>query len=143
MDPGFYFEVLWSDADFLEVRITASNGSFAGVIQVYMPIGGLKNAAESLAGFPGNSADRRNLCFGKFGPQAAAGAIQMIFHCSDSAGHAIIEANLESDYDSRGKAQSVGLSAAVEPAAIDNFVEELKRLEAERNGSAFLAIGRY
>jgi hypothetical protein len=48
MEIGFKFEVRWSDADVFEIRISAWNGAFGGSTAVYVPIGGLKEAAASI-----------------------------------------------------------------------------------------------
>lgn len=140
MKDGFQFDVLWNDNDLFEIRISAWSRTFGGVADVYVPIGGLREAAESLAGFPRNSQDDREVQFGKFGSGWGGGAFNIRLYCQDTAGHAVAESRIESEYDGKGKAQSVLLMAPIEAAAVDRFVEDLRRLETERRGSAFLAI---
>jgi hypothetical protein len=66
----------------------------------------------------------------------------MRFYCKDAAGHAFVEARIESDYDGAHAAQSTHLFAAIEPSAVDTFVGELRRLETDMDGIALLrALG--
>jgi hypothetical protein len=138
MDTGVRIGVLWNDADMFEVRLSAWNGLFGGSANIYISIGGLAESSEKLKGFPRNPSDKRALDFGAFGPQAAGGAATMNFYCGDSAGHASVEVRIESDHCGEIPAQSVLLIAAVEPAAVDSFVADLRRLEADQQGTAFL-----
>jgi hypothetical protein len=140
MDTEFRFEVRWNDEDVFDVRVTAWNGTFGGSANVYVAIGGLREAAAKLEGFPHQPSDKRELEFGAFGPKFAGGAASMHFSCKDAAGHAFLEARIESEYDTTEKAQSVTLFGTVEAAAIDTFVSELRRLEVERHGVAHLRI---
>ncbi len=140
METGFRFEVTWNDDDVFKVRVTAWNGAFGGSAGVYVPIGGLTEAAAKLEGFPRQPSDTRELQFGAFGPEWAGGAASMRFYCKDAAGHASIEARIESDYQGMDKAQSVLLFAFVEATAVDTFVTELRRLEADRHGVALLRV---
>jgi len=143
MKPGINIQVLWYDADVFEIRVSAWNGAFGGSVNAYVPIGGLGEAASELAGFPKSSSDVREILFGNFGPEWAGGAARIRFYCNDSAGHALVEASLESDQRNDTKVQTATLFGPVEAAAVDNFVAELKQLEAEQHGSAFLRIGEY
>jgi len=62
MEIGFRFEVKWSDADLLDIRISGWNGAFGGSTAVYVPIGGLKEAATKVEGFPRHPSDKsRNM----------------------------------------------------------------------------------
>jgi hypothetical protein len=137
---GFRFEVTWNDDDVFKVRVTAWNGAFGGSAGVYVPIGGLAEAAAKLEGFPRHPSDTRELQFGAFGREWAGGAVSMRFFCRDAAGHASIEARIQSDYNGTDKAQSVHLFASVEATAVDTFVTELGRLEVDRYGVALLKV---
>lgn len=137
MDRGIRLEFLWNDADIVEVRVSAWNGLFGGSADIYVGIGEVAESAEKLKGFPRNPSDKRTLEFGAFAPKAAGGAATLSFYCRDSAGHASVEVKIESDDRARIPAQSVLLVAAVEPAAVDSFVSDLRRLEADQS-TAFL-----
>jgi hypothetical protein len=138
MDTGFRVEVMWNDVDVFKVRVAGWNGAFGGLADAYVPIGGLTEAAAKLDGFPCQPSDTREVEFGAFGPERAGGAVNMRFWCKDAACHAVVEVRIESDYGGTDKAQSVLLIASVEAAAIDNFVIDLRRVEAEQQGVAFL-----
>jgi hypothetical protein len=140
MDAGVCFEVLWNDAHMFEVRVSARNGLFSGSANIYLGIGELAESAEKLRGFPRNPSDKRTLDFGAFGPQVAGGAATLSFYCGDSAGHASVEVKIESDYRGKILAQSVLLIAAVEPAAVDSFVSDLRRLEADQGAGRSLEL---
>jgi hypothetical protein len=79
MKTGFRFEVTWNDDDVFKVRVTAWNGVFGGSVGVYVPIGGLREAAAKLEGFPRQPSDTRELQFGAFGGEWAGGAASMRF----------------------------------------------------------------
>ncbi len=138
MNKGLQIDVKWFDNDLLEVRITAWNGAFGGAADVYLSIGGLRETADKLSGFPRNPTDKRELLFGRFGPGQAGGAVGMRFYCADGAGHAYVESKIESDNQIAGVNECVVLPLLIEPAALDSFVEDLRRLDAEKAGTAFL-----
>src|SRR5882762_6217501 len=143
MDKGLQFEVIWNDNDVLEVRIVAWNGSFGGSADVYVSIGGLKEAAEKLGGFPHDPSDTVELLFGAFGKGWAGGAVSMRFYCRDGAGHAFVDAKIESYHDQKYGAQSALLVVPVGATAVDIFVEDLRRLEADQRGIAILKAGTH
>lgn len=138
MEKGFQFEVQWHDNDMLEVRIAAWNGAFGGTVDVYVAIGGLLEAAKTLDGFPRVASDKREVVFGNFGRKRACGAASMRFYCADGAGHAYVESRMAADEHVAGVDQSVVLVLQIEPAALDSFVEDLRRLETEKTGTAHL-----
>jgi hypothetical protein len=137
-DTGFQFQIIWSDDDVFEVRAAAWNGQFGGTADVYVPIGGLAEIAAKIEGFPRDPSDVREIQFGAFGPERAGGAVSMRFYCKDGAGHALVEARIESDCNRTRKAQSTHLFAAVEASAVDAFAAELRRLETDLSGIALL-----
>jgi len=138
MDTGFQFGIIWNDDDVFEVRAAAWNGQFGGTANVYVAIGGLAEIATELEGFPSRPSDVREIQFGAFGPEVAGGAVSMRFYCKDAAGHALVEARIESDYNRTHTAQSTVLFADIEPSAVDTFAAELRRLEADLRGIARL-----
>jgi hypothetical protein len=62
----------------------------------------------------------------------------MRFFCIDQAAHARVEVQIESDRLTDERPQSATMWLSVEAAAIDRFVEGLRRLEAEKSGIATL-----
>lgn len=140
MQPGFQFSLLWYDQDVLGVHVSASNLKFSGTANVYEAIGGLAEAADKLEGFPRNPTDSRELEFGSFGPKTAGSAVSMRFYCKGGAVRTYVEASIESDHRCFPTAETVHLFAAVEPAAIDIFVSQLRDLKRNRQGVAELKI---
>jgi len=138
MDVGFDFQLIWHDNDVLNLRVSAWNGAFGGVAEVYEAIGDLQAAAALLRGFPNSPADIREVVFGNFDRKFAAGGVRMRFHCIDGSGHAYVETTIDAKYETGGTVQTVVLAMPVEAAAVDRFVEELQRLESDRSGTARL-----
>ncbi len=130
--------MIWHDNDVLNLRVLAWKGDFGGVAEIYEGVGDLHVAASNLRGFPSNPSDRREIVFGRFARDCAAGGVSMRFHCVDGAGHAYVEASVDSNYQRGGTIQTVVLAMPVEAAAVDTFVLELERLESERSGTALL-----
>jgi hypothetical protein len=139
MDVGLEFAAIWYDADMIELRVIASGVAFRGEAKVYVGIGQLEEAAATLRGFPRSPADGRELTLGPFDPKFVRGAVKMRFYCSDSSGHAYVEAKIESHETSGGTRESALLSIPIEAVALDSFVEELRRLELRKSGIARLA----
>lgn len=138
MEVGINFQLIWHDNDVLNLRVSAWNGSFGGIAEIYEGIGDLENAASNLHGFPRNPSDKREVTFGNFDRDCAAGGIKLRFHCVDGAGHAFVEATIDAHYDTGGTIQNVVLAMPVEAAAVDEFVRELQRLELDPSGTATL-----
>lgn len=138
MSTGLKIAYLWHDSDVIEVRVTAENAGFRGTADVYVGTDGLIEAAATLAGFPKDSRDKREVVFGAQGKQFAGGAVRLEFYCSDLAGHAAFRAMIEGDYGQMEIAESATVYIEFEPAALDQFVVELQRIGTEHQGSASL-----
>jgi hypothetical protein len=130
-------DVLWHDADCCDIRVSAWNGAFTGSAEFLVDVGGL-DVGEKLADFPRSPADLHETILAAFGREFAGGAASVKFYCTDQAGHAYLEARIESEAESAGVVQYAIISMPVEPAAIDSFRNELRRLEKDRNGSVIL-----
>jgi hypothetical protein len=126
----------WSDQDVIEVTVFASNGAFCGTSRLYVGHGRLSAMATELAGFPLNVNDERSITLGTFDPKCAGGGVTMSFKCTDRSGNACAEIVMRSDDD----VQSVTLTVAVAPFAIDEFVKGLAAIESRR-GRAVMPSG--
>lgn len=126
--------------DIVQIRIAMSNGRFSASADVYVGAGELTEAAELVTGFPTNPKDTRELHFGSFGPDFAGGAVRLQFMCTDLAGHTRMTATVEDDHLSREQkqVQQATIFMDFEPAALDDFVMGLRRLEQQHNGCAKL-----
>lgn len=137
MDRGLELTILWGDQDLYQVRVAGWNGEFGGCVETYVSLGSLADAAARLSTFPESPSDTRALQFGEFGRDSAGGAVCMTFCCRDRRGHLRAEVRFESD-NRQDQVQSANLSIPTEPAAIDSFVEQLRQLELNGRGTAFL-----
>src|SRR5438552_6861126 len=124
MEIGFEFKVIYSDVHLIQVRIFVWNGAFGGTADVYLGFDQLEEVAKKLQGFPNQLSDAREVMLGDF----AGGGVSMKFYCVDRSGHAYVECKIQSDRDSEGRVQSATLFIPVEAAAVDSFVEELRRV---------------
>jgi hypothetical protein len=87
--------------------VSAWNGAFGGVADVYLGIGRLGEVATGLTGFPSSVADSREFTLGTFGGEFAGGGVSMRFYCRDASVHVMVESRIKSSSDSEGKPQSV------------------------------------
>ena len=62
------------------------------------------------------------------------------FSCIDGAGHCQLHLAVEADYDRRDAAERVEMLCAFEPAALDQFVLQMRELNSSLRGSAVLAL---
>jgi hypothetical protein len=142
MNAGLRVSYLWHDSDVLELRVTAENADFRGTAAVYVGTGDLHQAATMLLGFPKNQLDKREITFGAFGKHSAGGAVNLRFRCRDLAGHTTCTAMIESAYGGQEVAGSATVLVDFDPASLDEFLSQLKMVEAAHQGSAFMAMRR-
>ena len=138
-EVGLRVDVIWRDEDIFRVRVSVWNGEFGGTAETDVAIGDLNEMAKRISGFPRSPADAREIVVGSFGREFAGGAARMRFYCADSAGHAYVEVKIESEFESAGVVQYAIISMPVEPAAVDSFVGDLRRLETDRGGIVSLS----
>lgn len=142
MDPEFRLQVVWGGANVFNVRFSAWNGIFGGSADILLPKGSLSDSATKLRGFPRDPSDERELTFGPFKEGDKAAIVRVRFFCRDSAGHAMIQANIGSEPDEIGWTQSAHISASVEASAIDLFVDQLQGLDTWQHHAAVLRINQ-
>lgn len=83
MNTGIKFEVIWLDEQIVEVRVTASNGRFAGAADCFCAHDEIPSVAAALRGFPASIEDRREMEIGTFDPGCAGGGAKLVFRCVD------------------------------------------------------------
>jgi hypothetical protein len=142
MNAGLRVSYIWHDSDVLEVQVVAENDDFRGTAAMYVGRGDLNEAAATLSGFPKNQLDKRELTLGAFGKQFAGGAVNLSFYCRDLAGHATCMAEIESAHSDQEIAGSATVCVDFDPASLDEFLMQLKKVESEHQGSAFMPIRR-
>jgi hypothetical protein len=140
MNAGLRVSYLWHDVDVLEVKVVAENGEFRGSAAVYVGTGDLVAAATKLRGFPKDPLDKRDVTFGAFGRQSAGGAVSLTFYCRDMAGHATCAVVIESGYTNERTIANATLCVDFDPASLDEFLTQLRRIESQHGGSASMAM---
>jgi len=136
MSVGLQVTYLYHDVDVVEVRVTVDNACFRGTADVYVGTGELQEAADKIRDFPANAQETRGVTFGSFRPRTAGGAVRLEFFCKDMAGHSAVRAIIEEDYPKQRPPQCATVLVDFEPAALDQFVRELGRVEAEFGSAA-------
>ena len=128
-----------------ELRVWASNGMFVGQTAVFATSSNLSALVGVLRGFPANGSDIRACELGTFDEAVAGGGAGFRFSCADSIGHVVVEVRLRTDPQlGVGASDLATIHIPIEAAAVDMFVEQLKRMlravlrrEQERGGLEF------
>jgi hypothetical protein len=141
MKPGIHFTKVWSDQDMIELRIDVSDGTSQFSNRVYVGYSEFSDTISRLDTFKdhvhGGLFDMR---FGEFGPEYASGAFHARFHFP-KPGKLYITCRQESDFDEfsiKKVASKATLYLKTEPVLLDNFIAELKALDAKRREDAHL-----
>lgn len=138
MENGFRCEIVRVDADLIELEVAARNEAFAGRTRLFVASGSLEDTATQLSGFPSHPDDTRLLILGAFGPECAGGGVSLAFSLSDQLGRAHAQIVIEADGEVAGITETVTLALGCELAALDQFIGELRRMEADEKGAAVL-----
>ena len=139
MKLGIHIVVLYDDEHLLKLRVSASNGVFAGQADVYADSDDLAEMAGILKGFPNGRNDAREFEMGTFDKNYAGGGAGFRFFCVDSVGHALAQVRLYAD--ARREADVNDLATVHVPvvaASIDSFIEGLGRIAAKTGEAAIL-----
>ena len=139
MERGLTITALDPDEDYLGIEVAASNERFAGPAWIYAGVKELSELAAKLDGFPRSYEDRRAHEFGNRDPAFAGGFCSITVRCFDCAGHLAVDLVLEDDAGRYHRAHA-SFGFQTEPAALDHFIESLRKVERDRFGSASLAI---
>jgi hypothetical protein len=130
-------EIIWKDEHIIELGVTASNAIFQGKTEVYDQPESLLTFAEALKGVP---LPNQTLFYEK-GKKDDYAYFSMKFYPIDTGGHVGVEINLESNVATEFRPEEknkVKLEIIIEPAAIDNFIQELNHLAQKQEGRAIL-----
>lgn len=140
-ETGVRISVIYTDEHLIELQVSASNGVFAGQVDVYADVDAPAEFARTLRGFPTSPNDIREFDLGNLSNQSAGGGAGFRFRCVDSVGHAVVELKLRSDLlRDGGLIDDARFHIRVEAAAVDAFVEQIERMEAVVGQSAFLEM---
>lgn len=94
MKAGIRIKVLWFVGDMIELRVDASNGRFAGYVELYASHDCLPRLAKVIQGFPETTTDVREFELGTF---HAGSGIRMRFQCIGKGGYVTVKINMRSD----------------------------------------------
>jgi hypothetical protein len=120
IEAGVRISVVYNDVHFIELRINASNGSFAGEADVYAASDAPAAFAMVLRGFPKSQEDVREFALGTFDPAYAGGGAAFRFYCLDAVGLAVDQVRLRTDLNVEGRASDAAtFHISVEAAAVD------------------------
>jgi len=141
MKPGILLTKIWSDDDMVELKIDVSDGVSAFSNKIYVGYSDFADNVSRLDAFKdhvhGGLVDIR---FGEFGPEYASGALHARFHFP-KPGRLYITCHQESgfeDFAIKKVASEATLYLKTEPALLDNFISQLKALDARKREDAYL-----
>ena len=138
MQRGLTITAIDPDGEYLGIEVAASNERFAGSAWIYAGADELSAVAAKLDGFPRSYEDRRAHEFGNRDPAFAGGFFSIAVRCLDRAGHLAVDLVLEDDTGRYPQAHA-DFGFQTEAAALDDFIENLRKVERDRFGSASLA----
>lgn len=138
MASGIQVLRIWSDVHLVELRIAINDGTSRFVNQMYV---GHSDLAEAISGLEASKNQPiHDMQFGAFGPEYAGGAFRARLHFA-LPGRIHVTCLQESDHSEFGKkvvANSASLHLVSEPALLDRFILEMKRLASTDDSEAFL-----
>ncbi|MHA7060269.1 hypothetical protein ACWGOQ_0023810 [Aquimarina sp. M1] len=137
------FEVIWKDDDMFEMRISANNGRYSGITEVYEVSESLLGFVNELDGFPFGKDSVTHSC----GEKDSYAYFEMKFYKIGPTGKCgvliTMEENVSTEYRKEEK-DKLSMELIIEPNAIDTFNRELKMLAEKEDGIAELkGIGNY
>lgn len=144
MNEGYLkLEVVWKDEHMFELRVSANNGRYSGVSEVYETSETLLDFVKTLEGFPFGKDNLIHSC----GEKDGYAFFQMNFYKIEKTGQCAVlvslEENVATEYREEEK-DKLTMELIVEPNAIDIFCQEMRTLALRQNGEAELkAVGKY
>ncbi|MBM3494724.1 MAG: hypothetical protein FJX72_10485 [Armatimonadetes bacterium] len=141
MKSGIHISRLWSDEDVVELRILVSDGTSSFSNKVYVGHAALEDAVSSLHVFKDHvHGGLLDLRFGELGPEYASGAFHARFHFP-VPGRLYVSCEQESEFVEFARkevASRATMYVKSEPALLDRFIAELRRLAAGTAEEAYL-----
>lgn len=141
MKPGITIRRFGAGDDPMRLEISSSDGSSLFHHSVYAGFNALKKLVEGLGVYRKHiHGGLYNIQFGQFGPEYGGGAFEARFH-SQAPGKLFVSIKAESEWAPFKKAEvasSATLYMRSEPVLLDNFIEELRRLDAKEANEATL-----
>lgn len=119
---------VWEDESLFEIRITATNGRFAGETCCYTLREEIRKLAQEIKGFPKSVTDQ--VYFSTYSTDHFS-YFAIKFTCVDSSGHTSVRIKIAEivTYSNASQVNNIAeFDIAVEPAAIDDFSNSLSEL---------------
>jgi hypothetical protein len=136
--PHLSIEVVWEDSDLEKLLISASNGRYSGIAQVYFGRGDIKDLADRIRGFP--QAVSQEVIFSG-GAEDSDGFARLVFSCVDGVGHTIVKVSLAEVFQEYARPTMRGrveLELLFEPLALDEFARDLQQMARRKVTRALL-----
>jgi hypothetical protein len=136
LDSQLAIELVWEDQDLEELLISASNGRFSGIAQVYFGHGEIEDFANRIRGFPRELSHRVI-----FGNKQSDSCAELTFYCVDGVGHTMVKVSLGEEFQVYGRPITCGrveFEMLFEPLALDSFWQELNQIAMRRSRRAVL-----
>ncbi|MGI8668655.1 MAG: hypothetical protein ACR2J3_02280 [Aridibacter sp.] len=130
-------EVVWNDADLLELNTIASNGRYAGIVNTYTQDTYLQEFASKLLVFPKTISD--TIIF-ESDYRLGNSSLSLKFYCIDGVGHTAVDINMEelSSSDSEADKSKVSFLLTCNIQQIQFFSQQLLKMANNREGIANL-----
>jgi hypothetical protein len=141
MKRGIGITKIWFDEDLIEMKVRVCDGRSLFSTNVYVGYQQLDDTISGLDAFKEHvHGGLFNVEWGEFGPEYSNGAFRARFHFA-RPGKLYITCRLQSDFKEfsvNQVASEATLYLRTEPALLDNFILELKRITADESKEAWL-----
>jgi len=141
MKTGIHITKIWVDDDVIELKIDVSDGISLFSNKVYVGYQTLEDVVSKLTVFREHvHGGVLDILFGAFGPEYANGAFHARLHFP-KPGKLYITCRMESNFEEfsiKKVASKATLYLKTEPILLDNFIAELKSLNAKKCDEATL-----
>jgi hypothetical protein len=140
---GIAFKNIWHDDDMFELEVTSSDGTSNFVSKVYVDYQAYDQLIAGIDQFKNHIyGGIYDIELGSFGPEYASGAFFARLHFQER-GKIYVSIHAQSEYFDFGKkniASEAMLYFVTEPALLDEFIQQLKQLNAGQTNEAGLRI---
>jgi hypothetical protein len=141
MKPGIHLTKVWFDDFVIELKVDVSDGISSFSNRVYVGYSELADVVARLDVFKSHiHGGLLDIRFGEFGPEYANGAFHARLHFP-KPGRLFISSKQQSgfgEFSVTKVASEATLYLKTEPALLDNFIDELRGLNAKRRQDAHL-----
>ena len=131
MESKLVVSSIWEDEDLFEIRISGSNGTFAGKADCYTNRNEIEKLGMVMERFPSSVSDTFEFTTS---PRPDISYFSVSGFCVDSAGHTLLSitiAHIEMFTNTRNEDYRVNFDLKVEPHAINMFGKQLQRIATE------------